>query len=817
MPAKLPLSAAVALSLAVFGFALADTPKPADKAKPKHTNKLARESSPYLLMHAHNPVQWYPWGPEALDKAKKEKKLIFLSIGYSSCYWCHVMERQSFMNEDIAKILNEHFVCIKVDREERPDVDNIYMAALHVQGQRGGWPLSMFLTPDAKPIAGGTYWPPDDREIDGQKAFGFKSILKLVQEDWAKNAEGLQKHADTMAERVQQALKLASIPLVLAEMNREIVDEAVTELADHFDKQHGGFGNPDNSFRGPKFPSPSLPELLLAHYQRTKNEATLKMVTFTLDRMAERGLYDHLGGGFHRYTVEREWRIPHFEKMLYDNAQLVSLYSKAYEVTKKPAYQRVVKETLEFVHREMTSPDGAFYSALDAETDAEEGKFYIWTAAEVEAALNKEEAVLFKKVYGFDAGPNFEKKYNVLVLARPYDELAKELKLTEDELLAKLKPIKKKLFDVRAKRERPFLDTKVLTGWNGLMIAAYADAGRVFKNKEYVVRAERAARFVLTNLRKDGILMRSWAAVPNEKPQARIPGYLDDHAYLIHGLISLHLATGERDWQKEASDVTHRMVQEFQDTEGLGFFYTAHRHEKLFVRSKDQFDGATPSGSSMAAYCLVRLARITGSDTYKSWAARGMRAFLNTLKNEPRSMTLMQRALEEYLALPADKPVKPGDGLLRALRACVPSVLDLPAPGQPKPLMPVKLTAKAGPIAADRTQKITLVMEIDKPWHAYANDPGDENTTPTFVQVLADPKPDSVAIDYPKGSPYMGAGFDKPVFIYEGKVTIPITIKRAAVNGKPDASPLTLSVRYQVCDDKTCLPPRTVKVAVEGP
>jgi len=799
MPVKLPYITALLCWSSALALAAADPSKPADKpAKPKHTNKLARESSPYLLMHAHNPVDWYPWGPEALQKAKKENKLIFLSIGYSSCYWCHVMERQSFMNEEIAKLMNEHFVNIKVDREERPDVDNIYMAALHVQGQRGGWPLSMFLSPDAKPIAGGTYWPPEDREIEGQKVYGFKSILQLVQADWTKNREALTKHADEMADRVQRALKLANIPLLLVELNRGIVDEAVNELAEHFDKLHGGFGNPDSNFRGPKFPSPSLPELLLAHAQRTKSEATLRMVTFTLDRMAHGGLYDHLGGGFHRYTVEREWKIPHFEKMLYDNAQLASLYSKAYAATKKAAYKRVVEETLEFVDREMTSPQGAFYSALDAETEAEEGKFYIWTAAEIDTALPKEEAFLFKKVYGFDAGPNFEKKYNVLFLAKPYDELAKELNLTENALLAKLKPIKQKLFEVRAKRERPFLDRKVLTSWNGLMIAGYADAGRLLGNPEYLKRAERAAGFVLAHLRQDGRLLRSYAAAPGEKAKARYPAYVEDYAYLIHGLICLHEATSKSEWLKEAVDLTHRMIQDFEDKDAGGFFFTAHDHEKLFVRSKDQFDGATPSGSSMAAYCLVRLCRLTGEPSYRKSAERSIRAFLNVLKNQPRGMTLMQRALDEFLSLPAEKPAKP-------------------SPGQAKAPMPVKLSAKAGPIAADRTQLITLVMEIDKPWHAYANQPGDDSLTPTSVQVSSEPKPESVKAAYPRGEPFMAPGFNKPVFIYEGKVTIPITIKRAEVNGKPDTGPLTLSVRYQVCDDKTCLPPRTVKVAVDGP
>jgi uncharacterized protein YyaL (SSP411 family) len=814
-----PRAGLLVLTLALGGLfaARADEPNPPplpkagpEGAKPKPVNRLARETSPYLLMHAHNPVDWYPWGPEAFARAKKEDKPIFLSIGYSSCYWCHVMERQSFQNEEIAKLMNAWFVCVKVDREERPDVDALYMLALNAQGSRGGWPLSMFLTPDGKPIGGGTYWPPDDREVDGEKRYGFKTILQFVHNDWTDpdKRKELEKHADHLADAVNTLLERNTLRLVAVPLNRELVAEVVSAVKEEYDPIHGGFGASTRQWRGPKFPTPPLAELLLTEALRTGDKAVLKIVTHTLDRMAAGGLYDHLGGGFHRYTVDREWTIPHFEKMLYDNAQLVSLYSRAYAATKDPAYRRVVEETLAFVAREMTSPEGAFYSALDAESDHEEGKFYIWTAAEIDAALPRADAELFKKVYGVDRGPNFEGKANVLLLPKPLAAVASELKLTEEQLLARLRPIQQKLFDVRAKRTRPFLDTKIITSWNGLMIAGYADAAVALQNPAYAEAGERAAAFLLGHLRtKEGRLLRTYAGQPDGKPEAKLNAYLEDYALLVHGLLSLHDATGKKKWLDEAVALTETMITHHHDQARGGFFFTSHDHEKLFARAKDQYDGSTPSGNSIAALNFVRLARKTGAERYRKLAEETIKAFTAALKNNPAGSTAMARALTLWLDL-KEQPAKPaGDDPFN------PSGKPAPKPDDPVKLSATVTPAQPGP---DGRQTITLVMEIAQGWHAYANPPGNDSVIPTTVTITAKHKPEEVKVNYPPGKELKDPDLGLKVFVYEGKTVIKVALRRPQVGGQPDASPLELSVRYQVCDDKRCLPPRTVKVPVGG-
>jgi uncharacterized protein YyaL (SSP411 family) len=641
----LPITAAVLLSSP----GQPDDPKKGD-AKPRKANRLAREVSPYLLQHAHNPVDWFPWGEEAFAKAKKEGKLVFLSIGYSSCHWCHVMERESFANDEIAKLLNDWFVCIKVDREERPDIDNVYMTALHVLGERGGWPLTMFLTADAKPIVGGTYWPPDDKVIDGQKVRGFKSVLRRMHDLHKDKAKALEEQADVVAERTAEALAGASRGVALIELKRELVSSAVEAVKDEYDKTHGGFGSAPR-FRGPKFPTPPLLALLQSEAVRTKSAELADMVHLTLDRMAQGGIYDQLGGGFHRYSTERTWTVPHFEKMLYDNAQLAELYAVAHKTTKKPAYRRIVEETLAFVAREMTGRDGAFYSALDADTDDEEGRFYVWTDKELDTVLtDRAEADLIKKVYAVDSPANFESKYHILTLPKSLEETAKDMKITEPQLHERLAPALQKLFDARAKRARPFLDTKVLTAWNGEMIAGYAVAGQMLEEPKYVQTAARAADFILKTLRTgDGRLLRTYGAAPGAKAEARLKAYLDDYAFLVHGLLCLHDATSDKKWLDAATALTDKMIELYADAKGGGFFYTAKDHEKLFARSKDQYDGAQPSGNSVAARNLVRLWRKTGEDRYRALAEKSFKAFAANLQTSPTGTTTMAEALAMYL------------------------------------------------------------------------------------------------------------------------------------------------------------------------
>ncbi|MFO0879875.1 MAG: thioredoxin domain-containing protein [Gemmataceae bacterium] len=633
------------LSLAALGAA------PPGKDHGKKANRLARASSPYLLQHAHNPVDWHPWSEEAFQRAKKEGKLVFLSIGYSACHWCHVMEKESFANEEVARILNAHFICIKVDREERPDVDQIYMTALNVQGQSGGWPLSMFLDAQGRPIVGGTYWPREDREENGKVYAGFKTLLERMRELHEKEPKQIEAAAERLARSTTAALEGLSRGVALIDIDQKLVDSVVNDLGEEFDKVHGGFGNATRKFRGPKFPLPSALKLLQAEARRTKSKELAGMVERTLDQMARGGIYDHLGGGFARYSVERTWTIPHFEKMLYDNAQLLEVYAQAYRDSASPQFRQVLRETIDWVAREMTSPEGAFYSALDADSEGEEGRFYVWTPNELTRALpDRSERDLLKKAYGAAGEPRFEEKYHILHRVGTLTALAEEAKLPEAQVEARLAAARQKLFAIRAKRPRPFLDTKVLTAWNGQMIAGLARAGQALKDPASVEAARKAARFVLTTLRtKEGRLLRSYAAVPGEKPQARFNAYLDDYAYLVHGLLTLHAVTGEKNWLDEARALTDTMIRYHGDEKG-GFYYTSSDHEKFFARAKDQYDGAQPGANSIAARNLVVLAGLTGQKEYGARAEKTFRALAPALKANPSSQAALAEALSLWLA-----------------------------------------------------------------------------------------------------------------------------------------------------------------------
>ncbi len=789
-------------------------PPKSKNAKNRPANRLARETSPYLLMHAHNPVDWYPWGPEAFAKAKKEGKLVFLSIGYSSCFWCHVMERESFENAKVAKLLNDWFVCIKVDREERPDIDTIYMTAVNVLRQRGGWPLSMFLTAEGKPIIGGTYWPPEDKEVDGERYLGFKSVLKKMHDLHEQKPKELARQADTIATIVNQALAGATGPAGgefplpsgdqkgrgAAELKNALVSEAVDSIKGEFDQTYGGFGSPEKKFVGTKFPVPPYLELLLHEGTANRSNAAKEMITLTLDHMARGGIYDQLGGGFHRYSTERTWTVPHFEKMLYDNAQLVEVYSKAYQLTNNPLYRRIVRETLAFVGREMTAPDGGFNSALDAETNGEEGRFYVWTRREIKEALaNHPDADLFRKVYGADGEYNFESKYHIFTLSKAPPDRAKDLKMTEEQLEARLAPVRQKLFEARGKRLRPFLDTKVLTAWNGQMIAGYAVAGRILKEPEYIAAAVRAADFVLKNLRNpEGRLLRTFSSQPGGNGEARLNGYLDDYAFFTHGLLCLHDATGEERWLSWAQKLTDIMVQFHADKDRGGFFYTSNDHEKLFARAKDQYDGAQPSGNSVAVRNLVRLWLKTGNQNYRDLAEKSLTSFASALKNNPSSMTAMAEALALFLET---KETKAQTGL-QAKEAL--------AKNGKKSDSVVKIEAAAEKADADGNQVVTLTISINKSWHLYANPvPADFPGIPISIGVESKIKPENVKVDYPEGKrvkdPLLGE-----YRVYEGKVKIKANVKRA----KGDSEPLELTVKVQACNEKQCLLPAIVKVKV---
>jgi uncharacterized protein YyaL (SSP411 family) len=643
---------AILLILALSATNPSELPAGEQKGKPKFTNRLAKETSPYLLMHAHNPTNWYAWGPEAFAKAKKENKLIFLSIGYSSCFWCHVMERESFNNEAVAKILNDNFVCIKVDREERPDIDQIYMTALNALGRSGGWPLSMFLMPDGRPIVGGTYWPPEDKKFDGEVAIGFKSVLKTIQDAYKQDARQFEKQAESLASRTSRALENALVPgVALVALDRELVGKTVEALSEEFDPDYGGFGNPNRNFKGTKFPMPPRLLLLLQVAERTKDKKLIEHLTLTLDQIAMGGIYDQIGGGFHRYSTERTWTVPHFEKMLYDNAQLVEVYARAYRLLKKPIYHRVVTETLAYIEREMTSPEGAFYTSQDAETHHEEGRFYVWTPQELAEALpDMAERNLIRKVYLNKDQVNFEDKYFIFRWYKSPADTAADLKMSEADLIKKLEPIKKKLFEARAKRDKPFLNKIALTAWSGLMIAGYAEAGRTFAEPKYLQAAAKAADFVLKNqLTKDGRLLRTYGAAPGQQPKAAVAAYLEDYASLTNGLLHLYEATKDKKWLDAAVKLTDTMIEHHGNKKTAGYYYTAHDAEKFFARSKDQYDGVQPSGNSQALQNLVRLAKLTGDVRYDKEAERNFKFFAGTLSNNGGSLAAMIQALDAWV------------------------------------------------------------------------------------------------------------------------------------------------------------------------
>ncbi len=630
--------------------------KPAAKPAPRFTNRLAKETSPYLLMHAHNPVDWRPWGAEALAKARKEKKMIFLSVGYSSCYWCHVMERESFLDEEIAAFLNEHFVCIKVDREERPDIDEIYMTSLQVylrltrSGRGGGWPLSMFLTPEAKPLGGGTYFPP--RAKNGLD--GFLDVAKRVQGVWTENPERVMKGGEQIASIVKEQLaRRGGLPVA---PDAKLAATLKAELADQYDELHGGFGFSETNPRQPKFPEPSNILFLLDRARRHRDKAALAMAVGTLEKMDAGGIRDHLGGGFHRYSTDRYWRAPHFEKMLYDNGQLATAYAEAFEITQQPRFRRVTEGILRFVLRELTHKDGGFYSALDAETDEEEGLYYLWKTEELTALLSPEEFKLFADVYGVKTGPNFEGKH-ILLLPSSLADFAKGRKMSEQELVEKLIPIRDKLLAARGKRPRPLLDTKVLAGWNGLMIRGFADAGRIFKEDHYTAAAARAADFVLKKLRTpEGRLLRTYTA-----GEAKYNGYLDDYAFLANGLIALHRATGEQRWLDAADQLTATQIKLFWDDRGGGFFFTSSDHEALIARSKGPVDSARPSGNSVSAENLIYLSQALNRPEYLKRAEQTIRAVAAILNRAPTAFPRMTIAVEELRRIQTKKQDAPAN------------------------------------------------------------------------------------------------------------------------------------------------------------
>jgi uncharacterized protein YyaL (SSP411 family) len=597
----------------------------------RFSNRLLGQSSLYLKQHAHNPVDWYPWGPEAIERTRRLDVPIFLSIGYSACHWCHVMEHESFEDPQTAAFLNEHFVSIKVDREERPDLDQIYMMAVQRLTGQGGWPMSVFLTPDLKPFYGGTYFPPTDHY--GRPS--FRRVLQGIAEAWKSRRSEITDASEGLAEDLK---RLCEIRTTRDDLEPDMLQNAARGLRSVFDHTFGGFGG------APKFPHPMDLRLLLRVWQRFGDDNALHMVKTTLDRMADGGIYDHVGGGFHRYSTDERWLVPHFEKMLYDNALLTMAYIEGYQATGSPLYRQVVEETLAYIRREMTAPEGAFFSTQDADSEGEEGKFYVWTLKEIEDLLGKEEADVFAYVHDITAEGNWEDR-NILHRSKTLDQDARLLGLQLEELERGLARLRAKLYEARCRRVRPGRDEKILTSWNALMIEALAQAAQALDIPEYAEMAKRAARFIIDHMRSpEGGLHRTGISATNS-----LTGYLEDYAFLINALVSLYEATFEPEWIDHALQLCQIMLDEFWDHSEGGFYYVGTKQEALIARTKDPHDSSIPSGNSVAALALLRLFHLTGRAELRGKAEKTLKLFAGLMVSSPMAAGQMLIALDYYL------------------------------------------------------------------------------------------------------------------------------------------------------------------------
>jgi uncharacterized protein YyaL (SSP411 family) len=711
-------------------------------------NRLAKESSPYLLLHAENPVDWYPWGDEAFEQARREDKPLFLSIGYSTCYWCHVMERESFSDPEIARALNEGFVSIKLDREERPELDEIYMTATQLLTQSGGWPNSLFLTHDGKPFFAGTYFPPEDRH--GRP--GFVRVLSALREAWAfRRAEVLEQ-----AEAVAEAIRTQGASSAGASLPEPSLAAALeSALARRFDHHWGGFG------RAPKFPSPSNLCFLLDRARGGSAEART-MLVITLDRMARGGIFDQLAGGFHRYATDAEWLVPHFEKMLYDNAALAPLYAEAAGLAPASGFARVARATLDFVLAELCNAEGGLLSAIDAETDGHEGAYYTWSAEQLTAALDPAAHALLAPAYGFDGPPNFEGQRYVLHLAEP---------LRDPE---RIEPGRRALLAVRSGRKRPLTDDKVLTDWNGLAIGALARCGALLPEPRYLEAARRAAQFVLEKLRDrdSGELRHAWRG-----GVAKVAALLDDYAFLVAGLLELHSASAEPRWLEEAQRLVAEQDRRLWDAQGEGYF-NAGDDPRLLVRSKAAHDGAVASGQGIAALNLLALAERTGQGSFRERAERLLRAFGRAVAELPVAHVSLVRAV--WLAAEAS----------RAAPAPPAPVLETPAARAEEIVM---ASGRIEAAAAGTWRPFRLELRIREGWHVNANPPLLRFLIPTEVKAA-----DSAvrALRYPEADRYEGS------VVIEGEVEV-------SQGGRA-----SVRLTYQPCDEERCLTPVTRDVVL---
>lgn len=730
-------------------------------------NRLIHETSPYLQLHAYNPVDWYPWGTEALERARRENKPIFLSVGYTTCYWCHVMEREVFSNPEIAALMNQWFVNIKVDREERPELDEIYMTATQLMTRHGGWPNSVFLTPDLKPFFAGTYFPP----TDGRGRPGFPRVLEGLNQAWTDRRQDVVQQANRIAVAMEQTLAANADSTTDLPKKSDVV-KAASQLKRVYDEEFGGFGS------GHKFPSPSNLYYLWQQGQNGDNEAE-RLVLETLAHMGRGAIYDQLDGGFHRYTLDPAWRIPHFEKMLYDNAHLGELLAITSAATKDPELERLARGTFDFVLQWMTLPNGAFKSAIDAETDAIEGAYYIWTRPEIEEVLTSEEYALVGPIFGFEADPNFEESHYTLHLKGSFSEHAARLDISRDELLRRLEPALEKLRKTRGLREFPIVDDKVLSDWNGMMISALARGGDLLNEPRYVEAAARAADFVLTLRNDSGTQLHVW-----RDGTAKIPAFLDDYAFLIRGLLALEEVTDDKKWLQQAIRLADQLEDRLAAPQG-GYFMSEDRPDVL-IRSRAASDGAIPSGNGVAALDLLTLAERTGEERFRTRAEALLSGFGEELAQRPRSVLTLAQAAIQYLNGPQTTRA-----VVDAKPTPVPSMLPLDSLAME--LVEANLTL-ADQAADDEWRGFVLEVAIRRGWHINANPASMKFLIPTQVDG------DVRALSYPPGESFKFEFADDAIDVYSGLTKI---------RGEVASTAQTLELEYQACDDRRCLPPVT--------
>jgi uncharacterized protein YyaL (SSP411 family) len=774
----------------------------------KYSNSLVGESSPYLLLHAHNPVDWYPWGEQALQRAREEDKPIFLSVGYSTCYWCHVMEREVFSNPEIAELMNRWFINIKVDREERPDLDDIYMTATRLMTGGGGWPNSVFMTPELKPFFAGTYFPP----VSKYGRPGFPEVLTGLQQAWSERRQEVEEQAEGLTQAVRQSQEAQGAAGDSSSLSQALVDAAIVQMQERFDELNGGFGG------APKFPPNMDLDLLLAEYERTGDAKLLRLVTHTLEQMARGGIHDHLGGGFHRYATDQRWRIPHFEKMLYNQAALARLYLHAYQLTGLAELHNAARGIFAFTDRVMRLPNGGFYSALDSETEGEEGLSYLWTKQEITEVLG-DDAGLFLIVYALAPMPEGDK--GVLFMSQSLRDVATELQLEVTDLEAQLLPLRQRLLAVRQTRLRPLLDTKILAAWNGMMIDAYAYAFEVLGDDAYLTTARQAAAFVWQRLRdEDGRLQRSY-----RDGEVGHDAFQEDYAFLARGLLGLYRATDDPSYLRQAEELVATMERLFWDTQDGGFFMT-DRTEKLIAESKHPYDGATASGNSEAANVLVELAEITKREAYGRRGQETLQAFAGAMNRNAGGFARMVFAVHRSLHGPDAKTTAAGTA---------PRLADILAGltrHDKNPLhdsgdyVQAEAFVSVDQLLPGRRFEVAARLLVASGWHINANPASYDFLIPTTLKLATDLPLEILSLTYPDGHIFRPAFADDSVLVYTDTAIVRASLQSGGTlddssmavdrSGDRSVDHLSLRLRFQACNDVQCLAASEITLPVQS-